>query len=110
MKISLFLPAVSLKFMIFLRVTDDNSRWTTQGFTVIKKQKRNFNLNQLIGDESKSGKININKGIKNIKKKFPNWYLYINEFFNIIKNGQELFNFSLNNSNYNNVKGITYIK
>ena len=77
---------------------------------IIKKQKRNFNLNQLIGDESKSGKININKGIKNIKKKFPNWYLYINEFFNIIKNGKELFNFSLNNSNYNNVKGITYIK
>ena len=41
---------------------------------------------------------------------FPKWILYLNEFFNIFKNGSELFNFSLNNTNFNNFNGMTYIK
>ena len=41
---------------------------------------------------------------------FPKWYKYLNEYFNLIKNGAELFNKNSKVSNVNNIKGITYIK
>ena len=69
-----------------------------------------------IDDQNKNLKIKKNDlveaNIKTKKKKiiFPKWYKYLNEFFNIINNGKELFNFSFNNTNYNNIKGMTYIK
>ena len=37
-------------------------------------------------------------------------YHYLNEIFNIFKNGRELFNCSLDSINYNNVNGMIYIK
>ena len=52
----------------------------------------------------------INKTINTKKIIFPCWYKYLNECFDIVKNGKELFNFSLNNTNFYNVNGLTYIK
>ena len=40
----------------------------------------------------------------------PKWYRLLNEYFDIIKNGRELFNFSLNTTNFNDYNGISYIK
>ena len=78
--------------------------------------------------ENKQNKINevgeINKNIKMKKNeltkvfsnasknkiKFPEWYKNLNEFFNLKNNGKELFNFSFDNTNLNNFKGMTYIK
>ena len=51
--------------------------------------------------------VNNERKIKKII--YPGWYQYLNEFFNIKNNGKELFNFSLN-TNYNNLKGMSYIK
>ena len=87
---------------------------------IISRQKTNININELITDDQKRKKsgvgkkelINVDKN-KNEKKKkfvFPNWYLYLKECFDIANNWKELFNFSLNNTNYNNFNGITYIK
>ena len=45
-----------------------------------------------------------------IKKIMPKWYRLLNEYFNLVKNGRELFNFSLNQTNFNDFNGITYIK
>ena len=83
----------------------------------MRKNKRNEVINQLIEDDENAKKKNIiqNELIqknKNIRRKiiFPKWYIFLNEYFNIIKNGKELFNFSLDDSNYNNIKGLTYIR
>ena len=62
-----------------------------------KKSKKEA-INELIEEEDKK------------KVKYPKWYFYLNDFFDIFKNGKELFNFSLDNTNYNNVNGLTYIK
>ena len=67
---------------------------------IINNQKKKNLNNELIEEDDKKNII-VNK--VNKKVKFPNWYIYLNEFFNILKNGKELFNFSLNNTNYNNV-------
>ena len=44
------------------------------------------------------------------KKIYPNWFRYLNEYFNLAKSGSELFNFTLNQTNFNDFNGITYIK
>ena len=83
----------------------------------MKKNKRTEVINQLIEDDGNAKKKNtfenelIQKN-KNIRRKiiFPKWYIFLNEYFNIIKNGKELFNFSLDDTNYNNIKGLTYIR
>ena len=87
---------------------------------IISKQKTNININELITDDEKRKKnkiakkelLNVDKN-KNERKKrviFPNWYLFLKECFDIIKNWKELFNFSLNDTGYNNFNGMTYIK
>ena len=55
---------------------------------IISRQRKQKAINELIENEDK--KISI---VNNISKKvnFPNWYFYLNEFFNIFKNGKELF-------------------
>ena len=85
---------------------------------ITKKNKRNDLINELVEDDEKRKNIKINESeivkdnkIKRSKKVvFPKWYIYLNELFDLIKNGKELFNFSLNNTNYNSVNGLTYIK
>ena len=82
---------------------------------IIKRQKTN--INEIIGDDILNKKINKSRNTASkIDKKeskkviFPNWYLYLNGCFNIVNNMKELFNFSLNNTNYYNINGMTYIK
>ena len=82
------------------------------GRIIANKQKK---VNE-IDENIKNLKINTNKFIEvnnntNAKKIiFPFWYQYLNECFNIKNNIKELFNFTLDETNYNNFKGMTYIK
>ena len=48
--------------------------------------------------------------VNNIKINLPKWYKFLNEYFNLIKNGAELFTNNSKESNINNINGITYIK
>ena len=74
-------------------------------------------INELNSEENKDD-INIRKSklvtkLKRQKKfrlKAPKWYRYLNEYFSLIKNGSELFNFGSKETLLNNVNGITYIK
>ena len=84
-----------------------------------KNQKKSEIINKLISDDDSSISINNKKEHENkiIREKkvndsfiFPKWYRILNEYFDIIKNGEELFKFSNNESNFNNFNGITYIK
>ena len=82
---------------------------------IINNQINNINNIKKLEDEktkkshkNESFAIQVNKSHKKVK--FPRWYNYLKSFFNIIKNGKELFNFNLNNLNFNDVNGITYIK
>ena len=82
------------------------------GRIIANKQKK---VNE-IDENIKNLKINANEFIEvnnntNAKKIiFPFWYQYLNECFNIKNNIKELFNFTLDETNYNNFKGMTYIK
>ena len=103
--ISLLLLLIPIIIKIFLLIYG-------QIFFKLNNQKED--INELIYDEDKvdiNTKSYINKK-KNEKKKldFPNWYKYLNEYFNIIKNGSELFNSNIKETLYNNVNGITYVK
>ena len=69
-----------------------------------EKEKKLIESQENSGSELKSGKL-ISK-----KFEFSNWYNYLQVFFNISKNAKELFNFSSNETNFNNLNGITYIK
>ena len=84
----------------------------------IWKYRKDNKINKLIDDGQNLEISNTNKKklIKNNNQekanqfKPKNWYKYLNAYFNIIRNGSELFNFSLNETNFNNLNGITYIK
>ena len=81
---------------------------------IIDKQNRKLkNINKLIIPDKKSKRNNSfdEKGQILIKKKeLPKCQKILNEFFDFIKNGKELFNFDLNNTKINNFNGIVYIK
>ena len=83
----------------------------------IKKRSKESNIiNNLILLEKNNKKINKSESfkkdeyIKSNKKEIPKCQILLNEYFAFIKNGSELFNFHLNNTNFNNINGITYIK
>ena len=88
-------------------------------FLYIYKRCKNKNIansqiiNQLKSEKEAIGKesLIINKA-KNSRKKFiqPKWYKKLIKYFDLIKNIQELFNFDLPTTDYNNLHGITYIK
>ena len=77
---------------------------------VIENKQKEINENIKMQKTIKNELIKVNKRTKRKKIIYPKWYQYLNEFFNIAKNGKELFNFSENFTNYNNFKGMTYIK
>ena len=77
---------------------------------VIENKQKEINENIKKQKTIKNELIKVNKRTKRKKIIYPKWYQYLNEFFNIAKNGNELFNFSENFTNYNNFKGMTYIK
>ena len=77
-------------------------------------------FNQLTVNQEEEMKKNKNKHLSSRQKRSikikkykiitPKWFKYLNEYFNLIKNGSELFNNTLKESNINNINGITYIK
>ena len=76
-----------------------------------KNHKKSEIINKLICDDDSSISINNKKNHENkiIREKkvndsfiFPKWYRILNEYFDIIKNGEELFKFSNNESNFHN--------
>ena len=81
-----------------------------------QKNKKIEKINKLIANNKKEKKINKNESyegkdhIVSNKKELPKYQKLLNEYFDFIKNGSELFNFNLNNTNFNNINGITYIK
>ena len=76
----------------------------------IRSHERENQLMQLIDSQDildknhKKDKL-ISKGYQ-----FSKFYNYLHVFFNISKNTKELFNFTLNVTNFNNLNGITYIR
>ena len=68
-------------------------------------QEEEMKKNKYLSPKQKSN-ININ----NYKIITPKWYKYLKEYFDLIKNGSELFNNNSKESNINNINGITYIK
>ena len=76
----------------------------------IRSHERENQLMQLIDSQDildknhKKDKL-ISKGYQ-----FSKFYNYLHVFFNISKNVKELFNFTLNVTNFNNLNGITYIR
>ena len=71
--------------------------------------------NKLISEsQNKNNKIlkanEIEERELKIREIMPKWFRLLNEYFNLLKNGSELFNFSLNQTNFNDFNGITYIK
>ena len=83
---------------------------------VNKKNKKIAEINKLISNNKNNKQVNKNelyKGKEYIisnKKEIPKWQKLLNEYFAFIKNGNELFNFDLNSTDFNNVNGLTYIK
>ena len=43
------------------------------------------------------------------RKTYPKWIKYLNEFFNLIDNAKELFNFENKKTNFNDINGLRYI-
>ena len=81
-------------------------------YIIKKKNKKIQKINKLI-DDKKSNKISKHNEVKSklIKKaNLSRCHRILNNCFSFYKNGQELFNFNLNNTNFNNINGITYIK
>jgi len=81
-----------------------------------QKNKKIVKINKLIANNKKEKRTNKNESFEgkehiiSNKKELPKYQKLLNEYFDFIKNGSELFNFNLNNTNFNNVNGITYIK
>ena len=79
-----------------------------------KKSEITYQLN--IDNEEENYRINdskesiIPKEESNTNISTPQWYDLLSEYFDIIGNGSELFNYSLIQSIYYNLNGITYIK
>ena len=75
---------------------------------------QNNEINNELKSNNKNNKISKYNGIQkrefSNRKKAPKWFRLLNEYFNLVKNGNELFNFTLNQTNFNNFNGITYIK
>ena len=80
--------------------------------------KKNKKINKLTSSEKKDKRKLKSKetfeqkdiNTVQIKKELPKYEKLLNEYLGFIKNGKELFNFDLNNTRFNNINGITYIK
>ena len=102
----IIISAIPLLIWIFLIIY--------KNIKIFKLQKNEIN-NDLISENK-----NINKKTKKLyeiqkrelsfRKFAPKWFKYLNEYFDLAKNGSELFNFTLNQTNFNDFNGITYIK
>ena len=102
--ISLILTAFPLIIYVFLILYDKIKK-----YKIINDENDNQN-HERKKNIAKYDVDNINKNNNLIKIIYPSWYKFLNEYFNLVKNGTELFNFSINVTRFNNFNGITYIK
>ena len=100
---SLLILAIPIIIRIVLLIKKYISEQKYKKLNKIKKlnQGRNFSKTSTYTEEE----------IKSIQKpKASKSQKLLNSFFSFYQNGKELFNFNLNNTNFNNINGITYIK
>ena len=76
------------------------------------KNKKANKINKLIEDRrlSKISLHNTKESKSTKKSNLSKCHILLNNCFNFYKNGAELFNFNLNSTSFNNIKGLTYIK
>ena len=103
---SLFILLIPIFIRIGLKVTE---------YILDKKYKKGNKINKLITDKkeknlSKSPTYDEDESKQNKKPNLSNCHIRLNSYFSFFKNGKELFNFNLNNTTFNNINGITYIK
>ena len=81
-------------------------------YIIEKKNNEEQKINKLINDkrQSKISMKNENELKPKKKSNLSKCHILLNNCFDFYKNGAELFNFNLNNTNFNNINGITYIK
>ena len=104
--IIIFIPLI-IQFFLYIYYTISYYKYKKRKIInrlTINQEEEMKKKNHLISQ--KENNININ----NDKIIFPNWYIYLNEYFNLVKNGAELFKKNSRESNVNNINGITYIK
>ena len=104
--IIIFIPLI-IQFFLYIYYTISYYKYKKRKIInrlTINQEEEMKKKNHLISQ--KENNININ----NDKIIFPNWYKYLNEYFNLVKNGAELFKKNSRESNVNNINGITYIK
>ena len=107
--ISLIIISIPILIIIFLYC-----------YKMIKTRGNDKNeiINKLISEKDNNNRItNYKKTIIDIssvirKKKFvaPKWYKSLKHFFDFKDNSDELFNFNMDKTEYNNITGLTYIK
>ena len=100
------ISAIPLLISIFLKLYEKIKLSNLQKNEInneLKLENQNIDNNALKSNE-------IQKSEFLYRKKPPKWFRYLNEYFNLVKNGNELFNFTLNQTNFNDFNGITYIK
>ena len=100
------ISAIPLLISIFLKLYEKIKLSNLQKNEInneLKLENQNIDNNALKSNE-------IQKSEFLYRKKPPKWFRYLNEYFNLVKNGNELFNFTLNRTNFNDFNGITYIK
>ena len=100
------ISAIPLLISIFLKLYEKIKLSNLQKNEInneLKLENQNIDNNALKTNE-------IQKSEFLYRKIPPKWFRYLNEYFNLVKNGNELFNFTLNQTNFNDFNGITYIK
>ena len=100
------ISAIPLLISIFLKLYEKIKLSNLQKNEInneLKLENQNIDNNALKANE-------IQKSEFLYRKTPPKWFRYLNEYFNLVKNGNELFNFTLNQTNFNDFNGITYIK
>ena len=109
--VSLFLLFIPVLIRIFLYVYNIISykKYKNTGIIINKLINENKDKKEIIKD-SKEKLIDEEKLKQQYKKNSPKWYKYLKEYFDIIKNIKELFNFDVKKTNINNINGITYVK
>ena len=100
--IILFLPLLIKFFLIIYNKCKLRKPFKVDNKLNDKEEKSHNSINEEnIMEEENNTNINFPK---------PKWYILLNEYFIGNKNDRELFNFSLVETKYNNLNGITYIK
>ena len=92
----------------FYRYLQKEQRGKIEKINELSFDKENETENEM--DNQNQSKLTMKIKRKNYKLITPMWYKYLNEYFSLIKNGLELFDFKSKESIVNNVNGLTYIK